>query len=199
MNQFLEKGIFKRIIRKLNKSENINQEIKQNIIITINREYGSGGRYVGGLLAEKLGIKIYDRENITGISNEENLLENDELFLQESNAIKEIASKESCIIIGKCADYILKDNENVLKIFLHSDDINKVARAVGYYGLEEKNAYREISKINKAREKNYNYHTGQSWKSLEYYDISINVDSFGIEQTVNMIENIVKNKVAMQN
>jgi putative MATE family efflux protein len=217
--------------KNLNKGENKNEpyKIKQEenksnkkVIITINREYGSGGRYVGNLLAQKLGVKLYDKDLIMMVSNESglsasyiekneqnitgkllanfnsqyynNLTNDDNLFLAESNAIKEIAEQGSCVIIGRCADYILRDNENVVKVFLHSDDINKVERAVKYYGIDEKNAYKEISKINKAREKHYNYYTGQDWKDLDYYDISINVDHLGIEKTVDMIEAVAKSK-----
>ena len=130
-----------------NVTENIgiNQSTNKNIIITIAREYGSGGRYVGKLLSEKLGIKLYDKSLISLVSDESglsaeyieeneqtingkllanfnsqyynNLSNDDNLFIAESNAIKEIASKESCIIVGRCADYILKNNDNVFSVF----------------------------------------------------------------------------------
>lgn len=198
--------------------------IKQNIIITINREYGSGGRYVGKLLAEKLGIHLYDKNLITLISDESglsasyieeneqnkkgkllsnfnsqyynNLSNDDNLFIAETKAIKEIAEKEECVIVGRCADYVLKENENVFKIFLYSDDENKIKRAVKYYGLKEENALKEINKINKARERHYNYYTNQKWKDLSNYDFSINVDKFGIKETVDIIEKVIEaNKV----
>jgi len=160
---------------------------RNNLIITISREYGSGGRYVGKLLAEKLGVKLYDKDLIEIVSNKSglsatyiekneqnihgnllssfntqyynNLSNDDNLFIAESNAIKEIAENGSCIIIGRCADYVLKDNKNVINIFLYSSDEDKVKRAVKYYGLDEKNAINEINKINKSREKHYNYYT----------------------------------------
>ena len=217
-------------VKKLNKpakeeqitnDEKITGEAKDNIIITINREYGSGGRYVGTLLAKKLGIKLYDKDLIMMVSNESglsasyieeneqnvtgkllanfnsqyynNLSNDDNLFIAESNAIKEIAKKGSCVIIGRCADYVLKDMKNVYKIFLYSDEQNKVARTVKYYGLEEKQALKQINKINKAREKHYNYYTHQEWKDLSHYDFSINVDKFGVEETAEMIAEIVLN------
>lgn len=198
------------------------REAKTNLIITINREYGSGGRYVGTLLAKRLGVKLYDKDLIMMVSNESglsasyieeneqnvkdkllanfnsqyynNLTNDDNLFIAESNAIKEIAKKGACVIIGRCADYVLKDEENVFKIFLYSDDENKVKRAVKYYGLEEKNALKEINKINKARQNHYNHYTGGEWKDLDYYDFSINVDKFGVEKTAEMIENLVIKK-----
>lgn len=195
---------------------------KEHLVITINREYGSGGRYVGELLAKKLGIKLYDKNLITMVSDESglsasyieekeqnitgtllanfnsqyynNLTNDDNLFIAESNAIKEIAKRESCVIVGRCADYVLKDEENVFKIFVYSDDEGKVKRAVKYYGLDEKTALKEIHKINKAREKHYNHYTGMEWKDLEHYDFTINVDKFGIEQAVEMIEKIITEK-----
>lgn len=202
-------------------------ETKTNLIITINREYGSGGRYVGTLLAKRLGVKLYDKNLIMMVSNESglsasyieeneqnvkdkllanfnsqyynNLTNDDNLFIAESNAIKEIAKKGACVIIGRCADYVLKDEENVFKIFLYSDDENKVKRAVKYYGLEEKNALKEINKINKARQNHYNHYTGGEWKDLDYYDFSINVDKFGVEKTAEMIENLVTKKEEIKN
>ena len=207
---------------KEEKIENLKEETsneKSDLIITINREYGSGGRYVGKLLAEKLGIKLYDKDLIMMVSNESglsasyieekeqsitdkllsnfnsqyynNLTNDDNLFIAETNAIKEIAKKGSCVIVGRCADYILKEQENVFKIFLYSDDEGKVKRAVNYYGLGQKNAIKEINKINKARENHYNHYTGRVWKDLDNYDFSINVDKFGIEETVKTIEKMV--------
>ena len=205
------------------------EEIKKenNLIITINREYGSGGRYVGKLLAERLKIKLYDKDLITMVSDESglsasyieeneqhmkdkllanfnsqyfnNLTNDDNLFIAETNAVKEIAKKGSCVIIGRCADYILKEEENIVKIFLYSSEEGKIERAVKYYGIEEKNALKEINKINKARQKHYNYYTGQEWKDLNHYDFSINVDKFGIEKTVEIIEKIVrKNEIIIK-
>lgn len=197
-------------------------EEKEHIVITINREYGSGGRYVGELLAKKLGIKLYDKDLIMMVSGESglsasyieekeqsiagtllanfnsqyynNLTNDDNLFIAESNAIKEIAKRESCVIVGRCADYVLKDEDYVFKIFVYSDDEGKVQRAIKYYGLEEKNALKEINKINKAREKHYNHYTGAEWKDLEHYDFTINVDKFGIEKTVEIIEKMINEK-----
>lgn len=190
-----------------------------NVIITISREYGSGGRYVGELLAKKLGLKLYDKDLIQIISdksglsaayienNEQNIhgnllssfntqyynnLSNDDnLFIAETKAIKEIAEMGPCIIIGRCADFILRDKENVIKIFLYSSEENKVKRAVQYYGLKEKNALSEINKINKSRERHYNYYTQRNWRNLNNYDIAINVDSYGTKETAELLADFV--------
>lgn len=203
-----------------NVTENISTNTNKNIIITIAREYGSGGRYVGKLLSEKLGIKLYDKSLISLVSDESglsaeyieeneqtingkllanfnsqyynNLSNDDNLFIAESNAIKEIASKGSCIIVGRCADYILKNNDNVFSVFLYNTDESKVNRAVKYYGLNEKNALKEIQKINKSRENHYKYYTNKNWKDMSNYSLAINVDTFGVEKTADIIKESIK-------
>lgn len=204
----------------VNLNENINAVEKKgkHIVITIAREYGSGGRYVGKLLADKLGIKLYDKELIQKVANESGLSEQyvqeneqkiskitelnngyysslsnaDELFIHESNVIKEIASKESCVIVGRCANFILKDNENVTSVFIYSNLEDKIARAVKYYNLDEKNAKKEINKIDKLRANHYKYYTNNDWKDLSNYDICINSDKSGVENTAEIIAQIVK-------
>ena len=206
------------------KKLNINKEIEnvesiennlssykgKHIVITISREYGSGGRFVGKLLADKLGVNFYDKELISltakesGLSKEYILKEeqkktngnyidnNDDLiFLAEQNIIRKLYQKESCVIVGRCADYALKDKKDVIKIFLYSDMKSKVNRAVKYYGLDKSNAEKEINKINKQRAKHYNHFTDKEWNSFENYDLAINVDKIGIEKTVEMINNTV--------
>ena len=120
----------------------------------------------------------------------------DNLFIAESKAIKEIAEKGSCVIVGRCANHILKDNENVINVFLYSDDAGKVERAIKYSGLEEKNALKEINRINKNREKHYHYYTNEKWKNLNNYDLSMNVDKLGVEKTAEFIAEFINNKGA---
>ena len=190
------------------------------IIITISREYGSGGRYIGKMIAQKLGIKLYDKEFVlklaesTGLSTEyiENneqrrkaletlnngyysgLTNADELFIKESELIKEVSQKESCVIVGRCADFILKDNKNVIKIFVDSSMENKVKRATTYYHLNNENAKKEISRINKLRANHYKYYTEKDWNDPSNYDICINSDSLGIENCVDLICKIYNEK-----
>lgn len=195
-------------------------EQNNNIIVTIAREYGSGGRYVAKLLAEKLGVKFYDKDLIkiasdeSGLSasyieqNEQNIHANllssfntqyynnlsndDNLFIAESKAIEELAENGACVIVGRCANHILKNKDNVINVFLYSDDESKVKRAVKYYGLKEKDALKEINKINKNREKHYNYYTNGKWKDINNYDLSINVDKLGVEKTAEVIAELLK-------
>ncbi len=190
---------------------NPNKDDKK-IVITIAREYGSGGRYIGKLVAEKLGIKLYDKEFIeelsdkTGLTDEyieaneqkRNLLDNfnnayygglnnsDELFIKESEFIKKIAKNNSCVIVGRCADYILKDKKNVIKVFIYNSLENKIKRAKKYYGMKD-NCKKEINKINKLRENHYNHYTDREWKDPANYDICLNSDEVGIEKSVDII------------
>ena len=190
---------------------NPNKDDKK-IVITIAREYGSGGRYIGKLVAEKLGIKLYDKEFIeelsdkTGLTDEyieaneqkRNLLDNfnnayygglnnsDELFIKESEFIKKIAKNNSCVIVGRCADYILKDKKYVIKVFIYNSLENKIKRAKKYYGMKD-NCKKEINKINKLRENHYNHYTDREWKDTANYDICLNSDEVGIEKSVDII------------
>lgn len=195
-----------------------NKNIEGNVIITIAREYGSGGRYIGKLVAEKLGIKLYDKEFVEEISkdtgfsaeyiesNEQKrtVLDNvnggyyvglnnaDELFIKESNLIKELAEKESCVIVGRCADFILKEKENVFKIFINNTMENKIKRATEFYGMNKEKAKKEISRINKLRANHYKYYTDKDWREPSNYDICINSDAVGIENAVELICNSIK-------
>lgn len=203
-----------------NKKEEPVEEGKKGPIITINREYGSGGRYVGKLLAKKLNVHLYDKNLIEIVSNEsglsasyieskeqnrggnllselnrsyfQNISNDDALFLAESKAIKEISKKGSCVIVGRCADYVLKDEKNVFRIFLYSDNKSKQERAIKYYGLDSKNALKEIEKVNKARERHYEHYTDMKWEDASHYDLCLNVDLLGVEKTTELIEQVLK-------
>ena len=108
------------------------------------------------------------------------------IIIEESNLIKELA-QESCVIIGRCADYILKDQKNVTKIFIYSDMKNKIKRATKYYKLNKKTAEKEINKINKLRSNHYKHYTGETWNNPENYDLCINSDTLGVEDTAELI------------
>ena len=210
---------------QLESNNNLKNNLDKHIVITISREYGSGGRYVGKLLADKLGIKLYDKEFIiklaeeTGLSKEyiecneqkretlaslnngyySGLNNSDELFIKESELIKKIATEESCIIIGRCADFILKDKENVLKVFIYSDMENKIKRATEFYGLEKIKAEKEIKRIDKLRANHYKYYTEKEWNSHSNYDICINSDTLGVEKSAELIYNMILEKCNVSN
>ena len=215
-------------VKKLKQGASNSQTIKdnisnysksdKNIIITLSREYGSGGRYIGRLVADKLGIKLYDKEFITKVAEETGLSEeyiedneqkrdaleilnngyysgltnSDELFIKESELIKEIADKESCVIVGRCADFILADHKNVIKIFIYSDMKDKIKRATEFYGLNKEKAEKEIKRIDKLRANHYKYYTEKEWSNHSNYDVCINSDTLGVEKTADLICEIVK-------
>lgn len=205
----------------LSNNEKAKETLKDKITITISREYGSGGRYIGQLVADKLGIKLYDKEFVEKLAIETGLTEeyienneqkrnaldalnsgyyfgmnnSDELFIKESELIKEIANKESCVIIGRCADFILKDNSNVIKVFVYSNMEDEVKRATKFYGLDEKNAKKEIKRINKLRASHYKYYTEKEWKDNSNYDICINSDVLGVEKSAELIYDLIEEKI----
>lgn len=217
---FIALVIFYSEYRKLSIKENSTnlEDIKVNntykgkkIVITISREYGSGGHYVGELLAKRMGINFYDKNLINLISKKSGLSKeyveannqklasfkyidnnDDRIFIAEEKVIKALANKESCVIVGRCADYILKDNKDTIKVFLYSSSQDKVKRAVKYYNLEEDKALKEINKINSERAKHYKYYTNRDWYDFANYDIALNVDYLGVEKTAELLEQVIR-------
>lgn len=199
-------------------NENVSSVLDKQILITISREYGSGGRYIGKMVADRLGIKLYDKDLIiklaerTGLSEEyierteekRNILSNihkgyytgpdheDELFIKESQIIEEIADKESCVIIGRCADYILKDNDSLVRIYIYSNMADKVKRAITYYGLDKDKAEKEIRRSNRERAVHYKHYTNRDWADKSNYDICVNSDFLGTEKSAELICTMIK-------
>jgi len=136
------------------------------------------------------------RESLAGLNNGYyvGLNNSDELFIKESEIIREIAEKESCIIIGRCADFILKDRKNVLKVFVYSDMKDKITRATNYYNLSKEKAEKEIKRIDKLRANHYKYYTEKEWNNHSNYDICINSDKLGVEKSAELICKIVTEK-----
>lgn len=193
------------------------------ILITLSREYGSGGRYMGQLVANQLGIKFYDKALITELAKKTGLSEEyiekteqkrkplselysgsyagpsgeDELFIQESRIIREIADQESCVIIGRCADYILEGRENLVKVLIYSDMEGKVKRAVTYYGLKKAGAEKEIRRIDRERALHYGHYTGRDWANPSHYDICVNSDFLGVEKTADYLCAMIKEKLSL--
>lgn len=206
--------------KALESKATIEPQIDNKIIVTVSREYGSGGRYVAKLLAEKLGIKFYDKEIITNLAEETGLsaeyieeneqkrtaLSNfetdqvtgvstrDRLFIKETELIKKLAKKDSCVIVGRCADYILKDNKNVVKVFIYSNMNDKIKRVNKYYGIDKEKAEKEIKNIDKQRANHYKYYTEREWKEYSNYDICINSDTLGVEKSAELIYEMITKK-----
>lgn len=218
---FIISGEYKKLDKITKKAENkqkediVNNKLNKNIIFTINREYGSGGRYIGTLLGEQLGIKCYDKNLIDLVAQDSNfsldyLLKNDEiktsgfqlnnaynlddeLFISEKKIIEKLAKKGSCIIVGRCADYILRNHKNVIKVFIYTDEESKINRAIKYYNLNKDKAKKEIERINKARGKHYKYYTNTEWHNPLNYDICLN-SNIGIDKCVEILKDLLKNK-----
>ena len=201
-------------------NSSIRNQLDKQMVITISREYGSGGRYIGKLIADKLGIKFYDKDFIVEVAKETGLSEeyiedheqkrgslaglnngyyfgldnSDELFIKESELIKRVTQKESCVIIGRCADFILQDRENVIKVFVYSNMEDRIKRATEFYGLENSNVEKEMKRIDKLRANHYKHYTEKEWNAPTNYDICINSDTLGVEKSATLICQMIEEK-----
>jgi len=184
----------------------------KHIVITIAREYGSGGRFVGKILADKMGINFYDKELIylaakeSGLSKSYILKEeekknsnyinnnSDLIYIAEKKVIKKLAKSESCVIVGRCGNAILKDNKDVLKIFIYNSEEGKVKRAIKYFNVDKNKALKTVKKINKERKKYYKYYTNLDLDDMKNYDLCFNSDYMSVEEIADTIKNIIENK-----
>lgn len=194
-------------------------------VITISRQYGSGGREIGEKLAKELGIPFYDGEIITRAAKESgfsekafdraeekatnsllysiamgmnaygthdlgysNLSIDDRIYLAQAEVIRKVASEGPCVIVGRCADYILKDHKEVVNIFIWADINERVKRATSIYSLPEHKAEENIIKIDKRRANYYNYHANEKWGKVENYHLSIKSNYSGIDNAVECIK-----------
>lgn len=199
-------------------------------IITIGRQYGSGGREIGQKLAKAYDIPYYDKELLKVAAKESGLCEelfenfderpttsflyslvmdpyalgynassfdlplNHKVFLAAFDAIKSIADKGPCVIVGRCADYALSDYKNTLHVFVHGDTEDKLKRITNIYGVPEEKAKDFMIKTDKQRASYYNYYTSKKWGDLKSYDLTLNSSCFGIDGTVDMIMQAVTRK-----
>ena len=186
-------------------------------IITISREFGSGGRFIGEEVAKKLGIAYYDREIIGQIAEQsglspEYIQENAELspkkglfayafsgrditgksvedmvYESQRKVILEIAEKESCVIIGRNADFILRDRNDVLNVFIHGDIPEKTQRITHLYNVAEKEAVKMMADTDKRRMTNYNFYTEQKWGKASNYTLCLNSSQIGYDRCEKII------------
>ena len=191
-------------------------------IITISREFGSGGRFIGEEVAKKLGIAYYDKNIISQIAEKsglspEYIQENAELspkkglfayafsgrditgksvedmvYEAQRNIILELAEKEPCVIIGRNADYILKDRDDVLNVFIHGDMPEKIKRITGFHNVEEKEAVKMMADTDKRRRTNYNFYTDQNWGKASNYTLCLNSSQLGYDRCEMIIMECVK-------
>ena len=112
---------------------------------------------------------------------------NDKVFLIQSEMIRKVADKGPCVIVGRCADYVLREKENCLNVYIYSDLDDRVARATTYYGLSPERAREQMQKMDKKRASYYNFYTNLKWGRAENYDLSLNSAKVGIDGCVDVI------------
>lgn len=229
--------------RKINKLSKLNtvesnkvtdniSNIKDKFVISIGRELGSGGKYIGQELAKRLNVKCYDNELLAKVSENYNIdietLEKvdekqkssfwygfatnyvfsnnneispvsaeDNLFLKQAKVIEDLYnSEESSIIVGRCSDYILKDKENVIKLFIYSSDMNfKVNRKIKYENSSKAIIEKKIKQIDKQRAEYYKHFTTQTWGDRDNYDLCIDTAKLGVDETIDILEDYIKKRI----
>ena len=204
-----------------------------NLIITIGRQSGSGGKEIGQKVAEKLGVKCYDKELLALAAKESGLCEelfqshdekptksflyslvmdsysfgytssgymdmpiNHKIFLAQFEAIKALADREPCVIVGRCADYALEDYPNRVSIFVTGDDKAKIKRLAERNNVTEAKAKEIMMKTDKERSSYYNYYSNKKWSDPRSYDLCLNSSVTGPEGAVDVILNFAKVKQA---
>ena len=153
-------------------------------IITISREFGSGGRTVGKEVAACLGIPCYDRELIEKVAEETGYARE---FVEEESEYAPSANDGPCVIVGRCADYILKDRSDCLHVFVYADKVFRAERIVKQYGETGVEPRKRLQEKDKKRKLNYKYFTDREWGKRENYHLSIDSGFFGIEKAVSII------------
>lgn len=194
----------------------------EKTIITIARQYGSGGRTVGKMLAERMGIPFYDRQIIEMAAEDSGInavlfhdeqkphslrsllkggyqgnhllspesagfTKDDNLFNYQAKIIRKLADEGSCVLIGRCADYILRDQPDVVRVFVHAPADFCLQEAMKVNSLPERDVERLIVKTDDYRARYYKYYTGQEWKDARNYDLSLNSAKLGFDGTVEAI------------
>lgn len=197
----------------------------KKVVITIARQYGSGGRTIGEMLAKDMGIHYYDKELIklasedSGINERlfvnadekikmtklfktvknvykgqlippesDNFVSDNNLFNYQAKVIKELAEEESCVIIGRCADYVLKDYDNVLSVFIHAPKDYCMEQAAKKVSMHSKELEKYIAKTDKRRAEYYKFYTGREWTDARNYDLCLDSSKLGFERCVEEIK-----------
>ena len=198
-------------------------------IVTISRQYGSGGRYIGENLAKAMGVPCYDEKLIDMVAKESGFAQSfvaekgermtgsllfniasslsfannvfstnngvtlqDEIYFTQNRIIKELADKGPCVIVGRCADYILREREDCLNVFIFADNESKIERAEKYFNITREEAPAVLKKKDKARANHYKYYTDQDWGMASNYDLCLNSGLIGIEGCVKAIQQVLE-------
>lgn len=207
--------------------------MSKNLVITIGRQCGSGGRMIGQKIAERLGIKCYDKELLNLASKNSGLCKelfeshdekptssflyslvmdtyslgyttsaytdmpiNHKIFLAQFDTIKKLADEESCVIVGRCADYALADYPNVLTVFITGNEEEKIKRLAEINKIDPQKAREMMMKTDKRRSSYYNYYSSKKWGDAQSYDLCINSTVVGVENAVEIILDCAKRKMA---
>lgn len=196
--------------------------MKKKFIITIGREYGSGGGEIGRKLSEYFNIPCYDKELLTiaakesgyckeyfekydekpikvlsyfGLNgNTDTLPINHKLFLKQFNIIQNLAEEKSCIFIGRAANYVLKDFDNVVNVFVHGDFEFRRQRSISEHGIKEESSKSIVKKIDKERSSYYNYYTDYTWGDYKNYHICLDTSFIGIDESVKIIVDFIEQR-----
>ncbi len=206
--------------------------MSNHTVITVGRQFGSGGREIGRLLAQKLDIPCYDKELLkkaaqdSGVSHEMferadeqpsnsflyslslgsvsssgninistmDLLTNDKLFAIQADTVQRIASEESCVIIGRCADYILRDLPQLTSVFIRADEDYRVKRICDEFGYSNDIAKQRMRKIDRRRASHYGYYSDRNWGDIDNYDLCLNAGKLGSEKAVELIIKLIELK-----
>ena len=198
-------------------------------IVTISRQYGSGGRYIGENLAKAMGVPCYDEKLIDMVAKESGFAQSfvaekgermtgsllfniasslsfannvfstnngvtlqDEIYFTQNRIIKELADKGPCVIVGRCADYILREREDCLNVFIFADNESKIERAEKYFNITREEAPAVLKKKDKARANHYKYYTDQEWGMASNYDLCLISGLIGIEGCVKAIQQVLE-------
>lgn len=195
-------------------------------IITVSRQFGSGGRSIAKKIAEELGYDYYDSELVEKVAEEtgfdpsyiadageyapgrsilsyalgsptphgtgRHINASDYLWTTQSRIITELAEKGNCVIVGRCADYILRERTDCLNVFIHANDSYRAKRIVELYGVQDKSPQKRLEEKDAKRRTNYKYFTGREWGAIENYHIALDSSALGNEVCVSIITEIAK-------
>ncbi|MDH6341387.1 cytidylate kinase [Parabacteroides sp. PFB2-12] len=204
--------------------------MEKKIILTIGRQFGSGGRIIGKQIAEELGIGYYDKEIMAVAAKESGLCEevfekadertasglsyalttgysymgmympytdflsNDGLFQLQSDAMRKLAAENSCVLVGRCADYILRDEPGLFSFFIHDKTENRIKRIMEYQKIGEEEARELMIKTDKSRAAYYNYYTNKTWGAANSYNFSIDASVLGTDETVALMKDFIERR-----
>ena len=189
-------------------------------IVTINREFGSGGRTIGKQVAQRMGVTCYDEELVTQIAKESGMSQtfiqnfseeasatssllftlnnwansalSDQIYIIQRKIIQELAEQGPCVIVGRCSDYILGEDPACIKVFIHADMASRIDRCVAEYHIPSDNMESRIIQMDRGRANYYNYYTGHTWGEMRRYDLTLNSSITGINGAVEMIAQLVR-------